>query len=432
MSERDVVVIGGGISGLVAARELAGRGRDVLVLESRSRLGGRVWTDERFGRRLEFGGTWVHWTQPHSWAELSRYALTPIRSPKAVQMRWLDGDDRVCTGSAAQFDALIAPAQTAIAAMAERAFPRADRPDMGDIANFDSVSLQDALDTLNLPPEEKVVNEAVWSVRVNGRLADTSLAGALRWAAATGGSWTLMREASSAFKIREGMSILAERIGEHARSLGAEIQLGRTVTEVVHGLNGVTVRSDDDRITANHVISTVPLNALDRIRFEPSLSEGVVAMAESGGANNGVKAWIRVRGKVEAFGAYSSQNHPLTCVRTEYVGDDDSILVGFGADHTAFDLTNIKEAQQALDVWGMGLQVLDIAGHDWMADPASATTWQITRPGQLTNSAADLWTPGERLHLAGSDTGRLWGGFVDGAIESGLRAVTEVVSHRSP
>ena len=55
-----VIVVGAGMSGLVAARLLHDSGFDVTVLEARDRLGGRVWTDARIGAPVDLGGSWVH------------------------------------------------------------------------------------------------------------------------------------------------------------------------------------------------------------------------------------------------------------------------------------------------------------------------------------------------------------------------------------
>ncbi|CAG1996103.1 unnamed protein product [Fusarium graminearum] len=57
----DVIVIGAGFAGLVAARELAAKGLKVLIIEARDRIGGRTWTARAFGEDFEMGGTWVHW-----------------------------------------------------------------------------------------------------------------------------------------------------------------------------------------------------------------------------------------------------------------------------------------------------------------------------------------------------------------------------------
>ena len=62
----DVVVVGGGISGLVAARRVAGRGRSVLLVEARDRVGGRVLNHQlRSHAVIESGGAFVGPTQNH-------------------------------------------------------------------------------------------------------------------------------------------------------------------------------------------------------------------------------------------------------------------------------------------------------------------------------------------------------------------------------
>lgn len=57
----EIVVIGAGIAGLAAAQVLQAQGRQVLVLEARDRLGGRIWTDRSLNDVvLDLGVSWIH------------------------------------------------------------------------------------------------------------------------------------------------------------------------------------------------------------------------------------------------------------------------------------------------------------------------------------------------------------------------------------
>ena len=53
------IVIGAGFAGLAAADRLAERGADVLVLEARDRVGGRVWSEWLAGAVIERGAEFV-------------------------------------------------------------------------------------------------------------------------------------------------------------------------------------------------------------------------------------------------------------------------------------------------------------------------------------------------------------------------------------
>src|SRR5262245_11528359 len=80
----DVLVIGAGAAGLAAARALADAGQQVVVLEARDRIGGRVWTDHTFGPvPVERGAEFIHGERAGTWAWLRRAGLSA-----APQTRW--------------------------------------------------------------------------------------------------------------------------------------------------------------------------------------------------------------------------------------------------------------------------------------------------------------------------------------------------------
>jgi monoamine oxidase len=82
--EADVAIVGAGLAGLVAAREIAAAGGRPLVLEARERVGGRVLNEEiGNGKVVEVGGQWIGPGQDRIAALASELSI-PSRPTTAV------------------------------------------------------------------------------------------------------------------------------------------------------------------------------------------------------------------------------------------------------------------------------------------------------------------------------------------------------------
>jgi monoamine oxidase len=416
----DVVIVGAGFAGLVAARELNLRGCNTVILEARDRIGGRTWVDERLGRRLELGGAWVHWAQPHVWTEMMRYGIAIKPSMDPTRALWF-AEGELKEGSPDELFTLLDRGNVMLLEETRRYFPYPYEPLSGDgLEAIDHVSVLDKIRELDLSQEERDLLETFWALNFSAPPESGAYTQALRWCAAASASWPLMFEACSAYLFKDGSDTLANAIAADGK---LDVRFGVDVSRVQRDTAGVVVASTSgDSFSAKTCVVTAPLNALGRIEFDPPLSPGKASAAREGQASRGVKVWARVSGALEPFVAFGGREWPISLLGSEYFIDDDTLVVGFGPDAELLSPNDSAAVQEVIRRWLPDADVVDCTGHDWLSDPYAGETWPMQRPGQLTQTLRDLQTPEGAVFLAGSDYASGWAGFIDGAIESGLQA----------
>ena len=422
----DVVIVGAGFAGLTAARELTRQGLAVRIVEARDRIGGRTWLDHRLGRDLEIGGTWVHWTQPYVWAELKRYGIGTVASPEPQRAYWwADGGPR--EGDPGTLLGLIGRHNGEFTKESRTYFPEPFNPLAKDaFKGIDHISVQERIRQQFPHGAARDILESFWALNFNGPLEDAALTQALRWVALTNGDWAVNFEACATYKIQGGTAALAAAILEDSR---AAVDFGFTVAGMEDDGGTVTLRSADGRtISARAAIVTVPLPVLGTIDFQPPLPPAKEEGAALGQVSRGVKVWIRLRGEHAPFVALGQADWPLNFFQAEYTLDGHTIVVGFGPDATKIDASDAAAVQEQLGRLVPGAEVLDVATHDWVADPLAGETWPMHRTGFLGNYLAAMQSGHGNVLFAGSDIANGWGGFIDGAIESGMEAALDAAA----
>lgn len=425
----DVIIIGAGFAGITAAREVCQKGFKPLILEGRDRIGGRTWVDRRIGCNLELGGAWIHWFQPYVWSEITRYGLKVTASPKAEKAYWM-ADGKKYEGTVDEWSKKINNGLTKFLKDSKRYFPYPYEPlrENDRLLKIDHISVSEKLNELNLNDEAFDLIYSLWSLHFNSSLEEAALTQAYRLAALAGHNWELMQETSSVYKLADGTKALIEAILKDAE--GADLRLSAIVSKVEKTCYGYKVMTKDGcEFSGRSVIAALPLNVLNNILFEPPLSEKKCKAAVEKQTSKGFKFWARVRGPRCPIVLTAPAHHKINYVQTEAINKDTSIFVGFGCDSTKLNIRNAKEIENELRTFIPDIEVIETAGHDWMADPLSQGTWAMLKNKQLTEFLEELQRGEDGLFIAGSDYANGWAGFIDGAIESGISAGKKVTKY---
>jgi monoamine oxidase len=379
---------------------------------------------------VELGGTWVHWFQPHVWAEIARYGLEVVESPRPESCGWLSNGTLRDTDPDSFFE-MMDEALRRFCSDAAEVLPRPYDPLFNPaVRELDSLTIEDRLRSFEISEDFSGALRGLLSTMASAPAAEAGLVPVpLKWYALSGWDTFLTFDAVARYKIKTGTRSLIEHLVADGEP---EIALSSPVTQVVQRPDGVEVITGSDlAFSAPAAIVTVPLNSLHGIQFDPPLSQAKATAAEQGQASRGLKVWVRASGLLPHWFGVAPDDHLLTWLQTEYYSDGNTLLVGFGPSGRDLDPNDLGAVAAAVNDLLPAAEVVEAKGHDWARDEFSLGTWPVFRPGQLTGLLSDLQRTEGRVVFAGSETANGWNGFIDGAIESGLRAAREVSELRS-
>lgn len=446
----DVVVVGAGLAGLAAARDLRRAGRTVAVVEARDRVGGRIvnhtWDD---GSVVEIGGQWVGPGQDRMYAlaeELGVATFPTYDTGELITAR----NGEVTRHRSATFGlppaavVEIGASQTRLARLAKRI----------DVDAPWSVRKADALDgqTFETWVRRHHRTEAArgfWRLVVEAVFAceprDLSLLHVAFYIASGGSLDALLgtRRGAQQDRFVGGSWLVASRLADEVVAAGVDLRLDAPVRAVEQGEDGVVVRHDGGEVRAGRAVVAVPPALAGRIAWSPILPPRRDQLLQKMPMGSVIKVLVRydtpfwradgLCGQVAAL----DSSVTITFDNTPPDEGAPGVLVAFLEGEHARRAAEVGDAvrkRMVVDALARffgpaARQHIDYAERDWAAEEWSRGCYGAhLAPGVWTSFADLLREPWGRVHWAGTETAAVWSGYMEGAVLSGERAATEVVA----
>ena len=405
-----VVVAGAGFAGLLAAYRVAQAGHEVVVLEARDRVGGRVWSQE----------------------------LVP-GNPRTVVERGaefvLDGYD-LMRALAGEFGLQLAEMAMSYYEREPRGGAPTTHQQMARCAEVVADSASSARPGTSLA---EVI--AGWSGPPAALAAYVSRIEVTHGAAARDLAATAVIDVTGGFSRRPCWRVAGgnQQIARHlAGRLGTSVRLRSAVRSVEHDQDGVRVLTDDGEVTGEAVILAVPMAVLRALRFSPEVPRTYRSAWQRAGLAHNAKLHMPLTRPAAASAVQSVPDRFWTWTAADGSGQVQPVLHAFGGTEEGLAALAVAAGPAT---WASRAAALR---PDLSADPSQAmlTTWNDDpwageSYSALTVTVADgdddlIAAPLGRVHFAGEHTAGAWAGLMEGALRSGARAASEVLAHASP
>ncbi|XP_059282071.1 probable polyamine oxidase 4 [Lycium ferocissimum] len=338
-----VIVIGGGISGVAAARFLQNASFKVLLLESRDRLGGRIHTDNSFGCPVDMGASWLH-------GVCNENPLAPLIRRLGLTLYRTSGDDSVLYDhdleSCMLFD------------MDGHQVPQNTVAEVGDV--FKKI----------LNETEKVRNENINDISVlqaisivldrHPELRQEGISHeVLQWYICRMEAWFAADADTISLKTWDQEQVLTGGHGLmvqgyypviEALSKDIDIRLNHRVKRITNGYNKVMVTVEDGKnFVADAAIITVPVGVLkaNLIEFKPKLPEWKLSAIADLGVGNENKIALRFDNvfwpNVELLGIVAPTSHACGYFLNLHKATGHQVLVYMAAGRLAYDVEKLSD-----------------------------------------------------------------------------------------
>ena len=436
----DVVVIGAGLAGLTAARELTRAGFDVVILEGRDRVGGRTFSGTLAGVPVDRGASFVGPTQD---AVLKLAAdlgcgTTPTYNDGANLIRWR-GNVRRYQGTIPKLGLVglldIGRIQWQFDRIAARVSVTEPWNSKG-AAELDAMSLGGWLRSVRATAGSRDLMAIMSRVTWGAEPDEVSMLHAVRYVKTSGGLDRMLATVGGAQQDHfvEGTHQMSVRMAEE---LGERVRLGAVVSRIEWSEDAVAVTSSAGVVEARRaIVAIAPMQRLD-IDIAPAPPIEYQQLAQRWPLGALTKSYAAYptpfwRAKGLSGQALSDQGPVFITFDVSPGAGGPGILLGF-TDPRGFDcLPEEQRREQVLQCFTalfgeQAAEPIDYLDQRWGAEsfaPGGPTA--AVPPGSWTEFGRLLRTPVGPLHWAGTETADEWTGFMDGAVRSGQRAAAEV------